>query len=128
MLVAMPVTMAVKMPAPPVPLHVRDGTGHLRPQYAVDLEALGQASAEPTDLVAFLDADIRRDALAEHLGEDFVRTATSGEDEAAERPDDESIEEMGGHIVESPTATELAEDADAAVAKRTLFPTTGHAP
>ncbi len=44
---------------------MRDGTGHVRPQYAVDLEAHGQASPEPPDPVGFLDADIRADALAE---------------------------------------------------------------
>jgi hypothetical protein len=86
---------------PPTPAHLRDGTGHLAPRYAADLQALGQASAEAQDPVAFLDADIRRDALAEELGEGFVRTATSGEDEEVDLLDEESSEEMGGPLIDA---------------------------
>ena len=97
----------------PTTAHLRDASGHLAPQYAADLQALGKAGAEPREPVAFLDADIRRDSLAEELGEGFVRTATSGEDEEVDLLDETSPEEQGGPFVESTDAKELAYDTDA---------------
>jgi hypothetical protein len=105
--------MPMKLPAP----NFRDATGHVDPRYAADLQALSQAMrAEPPDPVAFFDANIRRDSLAEELGEGFVRTATSGDDEADLR-DEDSLEEMGGPFVESTSAQEFAYDTDASNAE-----------
>ena len=115
----------------PAPLHVRDATGHLQPRYAADLQALGKAGAEPRDPVAFLDADIRRDSLAEELGEGFVRTATSGEDEEVDLLDATTTEEVGGPFVASTDDKELAYDTDASNpedATREPFPRSGPVP
>ena len=60
--------------------HCRDAAGHLDPRYAADLRARSRASVESTDGVAFLDANLAGDPLAEELGEAFVRTATGGDD------------------------------------------------
>ena len=81
--------------------------------------------AEPRDDVAFFSSSIRRDPLAEELGEAFLRTATGGED-------DEDIEQLvpeetGGPFVETTGATEFAHDTDASNpwdATREPFPRT----
>jgi hypothetical protein len=108
---------------PPAHAHLRDATGHLEPRYAADLQALGQAGAEPQDPVAFPDADIRRDALAEELGEGFVRTALSGEDEEMDRLDADEIEEVGGPFVMDDTDASNPEDES-----REPFPQHGRGP
>jgi hypothetical protein len=47
------------------------------------------------------------DDLGEEMGEDFVRTATGGE-EATEEHDEETEEEQGGPFVETSGRTEFA--------------------
>jgi len=91
------------------PVHLRDASGHLAPRYAADFEA----RAEPRDRVAFRDADISRDPLAEELGEAFVRTATSGEDDEQDILDEIAAEEVGGPFVETSGEQEFAYDTDA---------------
>jgi hypothetical protein len=122
----------MKKPAKtPAPVHLRDATGHVEERYASDLLARSKEHTEPPDPVAFTDEAIRDDSLAEELGEEFVRTATSGEDEAQDILDAESAEERGGPFVESTSAQEFAYDTDGSNpedATREPFPRTGHEP
>jgi len=58
----------------------RDATGHLLPQYEKDLLELAQESHSDDDgNSAFVSRPTSKDELAERLGEDVVKTATSGE-------------------------------------------------
>ncbi len=106
-------------------VHRRDATGHLDPHYAAELLANSKALAEPKEGVAFFSSAIRRDPLAEELGEAFLRTATGGED-------DEDLgeivpEESGGPFIETTGAIEFAHDTDASNprgATREPFPRT----
>ena len=111
--------------------HVRDGSGHLDPRYAADLLARSRSSVDPQDRKAFLGANISRDALAEELGESFVRTATGGEDD--EVADEEDMlgqvvpEEIGGPFIETTGEQEFAYGTDASNpegATREPFPKT----
>lgn len=116
-------------PAKPAPVtQRRDATGHLTPQYAAELLTHRREMAEPRDDKAFLPSAIRRDALAEELGESFLRTATGGGEESDEETLDEVVpEEMGGPFVMTTGATEFAHDTDEsnpADATREPFPTT----
>jgi len=118
----------VKIPAPH---HLRDGAGHVEARYAADLLARSKESAQPPEPVAFTDEAIRDDDLAEELGEEFVHTATSGDDETQDFLDRESAEERGGPFVESTSEQELAYDTDGSNpedATREPFPRTGHVP
>jgi hypothetical protein len=105
----------------------RDASGNLDPKYAAELRALGKETnpdaTENPD--GFLDGMSSGDPLAEELGEHFVRTAVSGEDDAED--DEETPEERGGPFVETSARTELADDIDASNppdATREPFPTT----
>ncbi len=53
-----------------------------------------------------------KDDLAEELAEDFLRSATSGEEAAQEAFDEVVPEEEGGPFVESPASREFADDVD----------------
>jgi hypothetical protein len=98
----------------PKHVHTRDGAGHLDPAYAKDLEALSEATARARDAprLGFSDDQLRGDSLAEELGEDFVRVATSGEPDAEDVLDAVTVEEIGGPFVESSAAEELSCDPD----------------
>ncbi len=119
---------AMVKPAKPAPVAPRrDATGHLNPAYAADLLTHSREMAEPRDDRAFLPSAIRRDALAEELGESFLRTATGGEEDEEETLDDVVPEEMGGPFVVTTGATEFAHDTDEsnpADATREPFPKT----
>jgi hypothetical protein len=95
--------------SPPVPLHYRDATGHVEQRYAADLRARSRERAEPRDPVAFSDEDFRRDSFSEMLAEEFVRAATSGEEDATGLLDEVSPDELGGPFVELTSADELAD-------------------
>ena len=101
-------------PAKPTPvLQRRDATGHLTPQYADELLSHRGELAPPNDDRAFGASAIRRDALAEELGESFLRTATvGGEDNDDGALDEVSPEEMGGPFIVTTGATEFAHDTD----------------
>lgn len=104
----------------------RDATGNLDPKYAAELRALGkQTHADESDNPdGFLDGMSSGDPLAEELGEHFVRTAVSGEDDAED--DEETTEERGGPFVQTSSRTELADGTDASNpedATREPFPT-----
>ncbi len=67
------------------------------------------------------------DPLVEELGEDFVRSAVSGEGQLADTLDQAVAEELGGPFVTSTSSTEMADDEDEANpadATREPFPTT----
>jgi hypothetical protein len=103
----------VKSAKPAPVLQRRDATGHLTPQYAAELLSHRGELAEPNDGRAFLPSAIRRDALAEELGESFLRTATGGGEESDDETLDEVVpEEMGGPFIVTTGATEFAHDTD----------------
>lgn len=109
------------------PFSRRDATGHLDPQYAANLRAKSLASAEPGPGTAFLRAAESDDALAEDLGESFVKAITSGEDDLTEAHDQKVPEEEGGPFVETEASTEFARGVDKSNpkdSKREAFPTT----
>jgi len=114
---------------PPVvhpPVHLRDGAGHLNPQYAAGLEARSEATAGAAEPVAILARDLRDDPLAEELGEAFVRTAGGGEEEE-ETLNAVVPEETGGPFVVTTGKQEFAEGTDASNpegAERAPFPET----
>jgi hypothetical protein len=114
-------------PKPSFPVAHRDGAGHLTPGYAAVLEASREATREPRDPVAFFEDDVRRDPLAEELGEAVVRTATGAEDDERETFEEGVTEETGGPFVETTGEQELAFDTDASNpedATREPFPRT----
>lgn len=105
----------------------RDASGNLDPKYAAELRALGKETHpdEDENPGGFLEGMSSGDPLAEELGEHFVRTAVSGEDDAED--DEETPEERGGPFVETSSRTELADGTDASNpedATREPFPTT----
>jgi hypothetical protein len=104
----------------------RDATGHLDPAYAVGLRAI-ERETEPLESPnpdGFLHGMRSADPLAEELGEDFVRTLNSGEDDAQD--DEQVTEEIGGPFVETTGDVEFAVGTDSsnpAGATREPFPT-----
>ncbi len=110
------------------PIHRRDNSGHLDPKYAADLDARRKAGAPKDDDQAFLGGKSKsKDDLAEELGENFVKTAVSGEDGIDDDLDGVVDEEAGGPFVETSGGTEFADGTDASNpkgAKREPFPKT----
>ena len=90
----------------------RDATGHLNPQYAAELRAHSGEMGEHREDDAFLPSAIRRDALAEELGEGFLRSATGAEDNEDETLEQVVPEESGGPFIVTTGATEFADDTD----------------
>jgi protein-disulfide isomerase len=90
----------------------RDGTGHLDPAYQKFLLSESGASRSDDDDRAFIGGSHSNDALAEQLGEEFVESATSGQDDGDDRFDQVVPEENGGPFVESDGAIEFADDDD----------------
>jgi hypothetical protein len=69
------------------------------------------------------------DDLAEVLGEEYVASATTGEDANEDFRDEIVPEELGGPFLEAPARTELADDVDASNpegAEPEPFPTAVH--
>jgi hypothetical protein len=117
----------VKIAKPAPVVHRRDATGHLNPAYAAELRTHSGELSEGRDNDAFRPGAIRRDALAEELGESFLRTATGAEEDEEESLDDVVPEEMGGPFIVTTGATEFAHDTDESNpedATREPFPTT----
>jgi hypothetical protein len=105
----------------------RDATGHLNPEYAAELLANSREMGETKDDNAFFPSAIRRDALAEELGEGFLRSATGAEDDEEDSFEEVVPEESGGPFIETTGATEFAHDTDEsnpADATREPFPRT----
>jgi hypothetical protein len=84
-----------------------------RQRAAVDPEKLARADSadafirHPDDGPVEVDDD-----LAETLGEDFVHSATSGEDQTDEVLDQVVSEEIGGPFIETGAEDEFADDVD----------------
>jgi hypothetical protein len=106
----------------------RDNAGHLDPTYAATLrEKSREGHVEDSDEGFIGRSGHTKDNLSEELGETWVETATSGEDEAEERFNQEVPEETGGPFVTTPAGQEFAEGTDESNpkgAKREPFPTT----
>jgi hypothetical protein len=106
----------------------RDATGHLDPKYAATLRAKSREGAVKDTDDAFIGRGQRsKDDLAEEMGETWVETATSGEDENEDVFNQEVPEESGGPFVQTSGSQEFAEGTDASNpkrAKREPFPTT----
>ena len=116
----------VKIAKPAQVVQRRDATGHLTPQYAAELLSHRGELSEPNDDRAFGVSAIRRDPLAEELGESFLRTATGG-DEVDDEMLDDVPEEMGGPFIVTTGAVEFAQGTDEsnpADATREPFPRT----
>lgn len=115
-------------PAKPSPIHRRDGAGHLDAGYAAMLreKSLEGRVRDPDE--AFIGRSGRsKDNLAEQMGEAWVETATSGEDENEEVFNQEVPEDDGGPFVGSTAGQEFADGTDASNpkgAKREPFPKT----
>jgi PAS domain S-box-containing protein len=98
--------------APKKPRVRRDATGHLDPSYAKDLRRLSKENLEHDDDRGFLIGERKQDALAQELGQEFVETVTSGEDEGTELRDKLVSEELGGPFVTSTSGQEFDEEPD----------------
>jgi hypothetical protein len=91
---------------------------------------VGTRPGRPDDADAFLrvrgdDPSNTKDDFAEELAEDFVGTATSGEEQGLETRDSVLDEEIGGPFVTTPAKREFAEGIDASNpedAEREPFP------
>lgn len=91
----------------------RDATGHLDPAYAKSLRERSKESASHDDDRAFLGGKARaQDSLAENLGEEFVASATSGEEVGEEDLNAVVAEENGGPFVVTTAGEEMADDVD----------------
>ena len=104
-----------------------DGSGHLDPEYRARLLAESGKRGESGAEHAFVGGPHTKDAFAEALGEEFVETATSGEDEAEDVFNQDVAEDEGGPFVETSGSTEFAHGTDASNipgATREPFPKT----
>lgn len=105
----------------------RDTPGHIDPHYRAMLLRESGHSRDPDDALAFISGTRSSDALAEQLGEEFVESATRGQDEGDDLFNQEVPEEEGGPFVESNAGTEFAPGTDASNipgATREPFPKT----
>ena len=128
------VVAAAKRPSPAKPaakaaaVHRRDGTGHLDPRYAATLRDKSLEGRVRDGDEAFIGRSGRsNDNLAEAMGETWVETATSGEDESEEVFDQSVPEDEGGPFVTTTAGQEFAEGTDASNPKRSkreAFPKT----
>ena len=118
-----------KAPAPKAtPVRRRDGTGHLDAAYAAMLrEKSLEGRVEDPD-GAFIGRTGRStDHLAEAMGETWIETATSGEDENEDMFNQSVPEDEGGPFVTTTAGQEFAEGTDASNpkgSKREAFPKT----
>jgi hypothetical protein len=91
----------------------RDATGHLDPKYAADLRKRSlESSSERGEEVAFLERAKSSDPLVETLGEEFLESATSGEDATLEALNRDVPEEEGGPFVVTRGKDEFARGRD----------------
>jgi len=91
----------------------RDATGHLDPKYAADLRKRSlETSADRGRDVAFLGRAKSSDSLVEALGQEFLESATSGEDATLEALNRGVPEEVGGPFVFTRGKDEFARGRD----------------
>ena len=122
-------SVAKPIPATPAPrVRRRDGAGHLDAQYAATLreKSLEGQVRDPDD--AFIGREGHtKDNLAEALGETWVASATSGEDENEDVFSQGVPEDEGGPFVTTTAGQEFADGTDASNperSKREPFPKT----
>jgi hypothetical protein len=120
---------AKPIPATPAPqVRRRDGAGHLDAHYAATLreKSLEGQVRDPDD--AFIGREGHtKDNLAEALGETWVASATSGEDENEDVFSQGVPEDEGGPFVTTTAGQEFADGTDASNperSKREPFPKT----
>ncbi len=90
---------------PPVRL---DGNGER--QWSDPVEAAAEDDPRSMPEQAMFDPEV--DDLAEMLGEEYVRSVTSGEEQGVELRDEEVPEEEGGPFIETSPRKEFAFDVD----------------
>ncbi len=121
-------TSPAKAVAKALPVHRRDGAGHLDPQYAATLRDKSREGRVRDADEAFIGrSGHTSDNLAEAMGETWVETATSGEDENEEVFNQDVPEDEGGPFVTTTAGQEFAEGTDASNPKRSkreAFPKT----
>jgi hypothetical protein len=84
-----------------------------RPRRDVDIERVMRADSADAFIRNPDDGDVNvDDDLAESLAEEFVHSATSGENQAEEALDQIVPEEIGGPFVETSAEEEFADDVD----------------
>jgi len=84
-----------------------------RPRRDVDIERVMRADSADAFIRNPDDGDVNvGDDLAESLAEEFVHSATSGENQAEETMDQVVPEEIGGPFVETSAEEEFADDID----------------
>ena len=123
---APPSRPAKKRAAPPsrplaktAPIHRRDGAGHLDASYAATLrEKSREGQVRDRDDAFIGRAGRSKDDLAEVMGETWVETATSGEDENEDVFNQRVPEDEGGPFVTTTAGQEFAEGTDASNPKR----------
>jgi hypothetical protein len=71
----------------------RDGAGHIDRAYAADLQELAQQTVAP-ESKPFIGSPRTDDDLAEHLAEQAIETATSGEDHGLDTFDVDAPEDL----------------------------------
>ena len=121
-----PVKKKASAPKKPAPVKRRDGAGHLDPTYAATLLKKSREGRTDDSDKAFVGSRAKDD-LAEEMGETWVATATSGEDESQEVYSQNVPEDEGGPFVPTTAGQEFAEGTDASNpegAKREPFPRT----
>ncbi|MEY4547952.1 MAG: hypothetical protein RL685_4147 [Pseudomonadota bacterium] len=122
------------MPATkPNPIKRRDGVGRIDPRYARELLAKARETKNTDDqseAFAFLKGSRPVDTLARELGEQFVQSATSGEESEEQRRDELTTEELGGPFVVTSAEEEFAagtDESNIAEASREPLPRTSKA-
>lgn len=110
------------------PIRRRDGTGHLDAGYAAMLRKKSLEGRVRDRDGAFIGRSGRsRDNLAEAMGETWIETATSGEDENEDVFNQTVPEDEGGPFVTTTAGQEFADGTDASNpkgSKREAFPRT----
>jgi hypothetical protein len=110
---------ATKRPAKTPPPRRRDGAGHLDAKYAAELREKSQEGRVRDPDGAFIGrAGHSKDNLAEAMGETWVQTATSGEDENEDVFNQSVPEDEGGPFVTTTGGQEFADGTDASNPKR----------
>jgi hypothetical protein len=117
-----------KRAAKTAPPRRRDGAGHLDAKYAAELHEKSQEGRVQDPEGAFIGrAGHSKDNLAEAMGETWVQTATSGEDENEDVFNQSVPEDEGGPFVTTTAGQEFADGTDASnptQSKREPFPKT----
>jgi len=89
----------------------RDATGHLNPKYAADLRKRSLASVGRV-YEAFVDGPHSRDPLAAALGEEFIASATTGDEVRLAELDERIPEDDGGPFIITRARDEFAHGPD----------------